>query len=423
MPGPVHEAAFFLISYPHTEHNGHGRNRSPDEWVIKFYRDLGRKVQELTSVPPSERVGVLDREFWVEDDWRAGLPEALSACRVLVPLYSDRYFQSEACGKEWNAFASQSANGRARGARAPAIVPVLWDQIGLDSIPQAARSVPIEYGGLDSYAELGLYGMMKRTRYRADYNEAVHWVSQRVLETAKQFPGGPWPPVDFDTLPNLFATGDSPRPGIARLLITVVAPHQGDLPPGRDEKYYGRTAWDWSPYWPISEQSIARYTANFARSAGYVPYMSDLREREEELLVEGTAAHPELLIIDPWAVTRPDCQSRLARLNLPDKPWVQVVIPWSADDDETVAKTELLRSALERALRGKLEQGRVISEVAEGVPTLEAFGNVLPALIPVAGPRYLKHAATHPPEGQVAEKPTLYGFIPNSPSLQEGSGG
>ena len=38
MPGPVHDASYFLISYPHTEHNGRGRDRGPDDWVIKFYR-------------------------------------------------------------------------------------------------------------------------------------------------------------------------------------------------------------------------------------------------------------------------------------------------------------------------------------------------------------------------------------------------
>lgn len=101
-----------------------------------------------------------------------------------------------------------------------------------------------------------------------------------------------------------------------------------------------------------------------------------------------------------------------------------VVIPWNPDDRGTVAKTELLRSALGEALPSTLEQGRVTSAAAvDGVPTLEAFRNVLPALIPVAGKRYLKHAATHPPKGQVVEKPTFHGFMPNPPSLMERSGG
>jgi FxsC-like protein len=424
VPGPGHQTAYFFISYSHTQRNGRGPDRDADNWVIKFYQDLRTNVEALAGMPPDTRVGFLDREFWVEDDWIEGLPEALASSRVLVPLYSDRYFQSEACGREWYAFASRPAGGSTRGTQAPPIVPVLWDRMGPDSIHQAARTVAIEYGGLDSYADLGLYGIMKLARRRPDYNQVVRGVAQRVVNTANRFPAGPRPVADFDSLPNLFVPLGAPRPGVARLLITVVAPCQSDLPPGRDKDYYGRMAWDWSPYRPASEQAIAQYVANFARSAGYVPYISDLRERDEELLVDGVAAHPELLIIDPWAVTRPECQSLLARLNLADKPWIRVVIPWNSDDEGTVAKTELLRSVLRRALQGKLEQGRVTSAVAvEGVPTLEAFGNVLPVLIPVAAKHYLKHAATHPPTGRVVEKPTLYGFTPNPPSLLERSGG
>ena len=44
------ETPYFLISYPHTEHNGdHGSERAPDYWVIKFYNDLCRNVEELVA--------------------------------------------------------------------------------------------------------------------------------------------------------------------------------------------------------------------------------------------------------------------------------------------------------------------------------------------------------------------------------------
>src|ERR1700722_14516649 len=120
-------APYFLMSYPHTEHNGdNGSGRAPDYWVMKFYRDLCRNVEELAAVAPGTRVGVLDRDLWVEDDWIAGLPAALASCRVLVPLYSQRYFESETCGKEWQAFADRPASQRGQAAEAPAIVPVMW---------------------------------------------------------------------------------------------------------------------------------------------------------------------------------------------------------------------------------------------------------------------------------------------------------
>jgi FxsC-like protein len=417
------ETPYFLISYPHTEYNGKGRERDPDDWIVTFYRDLCRKVEELAAVRTGTRVGVLDRGAWVENDWLASLPEALASCRVLVPLYSPRYFQSEACGKEWYAFAGRSASQGVQGARTPPIVPVMWMPMAPGSIHEEARAVPIEYEGLEPYARLGLDGIIKLARYRADYDQAVRGIAQRIVATAQRFPAGPWPAVGFDSLPNPFAREAAPDAGTARLVITVAAPHRGDLPLGRDRKYYGAASWDWAPYRPATGQPIAEYTADFARSQGYRPYIRDLSERADDLLIDGLAAHPELLIVDPWAVMRPECRHLLARFNLAAKPWVQVVIPWNAADEETAAAETQLRRALDSALRGKLDQGRVTAAIAaRGVPSIDDFGAVLPLLIPAAGKRYLGHAAAFPPDGSVVEKPTLDGFTPDPPDLRERTG-
>jgi FxsC-like protein len=412
-----------LISYSHTERNGRGSERHPDEWVIRFYTDLCRNVEELAEVPPGTRVGLLDRDVWVEDDWLAGLPAALASCRVLVPLYSHRYFESEVCGQEWSSFAGRPVDRDAQITQTPAIVPVMWMPMTPGSIHQAARTVPIEYGGLASCAQFGLASIMKLTRFRADYDKVVREVARRVIATARQFPVGPWPIADLNSLPNPFTSAAAPQPGAARLLITVVAPQLDDLPAGRGREYYGPSAWDWAPYWPASQTPIAKYTANFARSVGYRPYVSDLQERAESLLADGPAEHPELLIIDPWAVTRLDWERLLLRSNLADKPWIRVVIPWSSADGETATAASRLRLALDTALRPKLEQGRVTSKIAvEGVPSISDFGAVLPLLIPAAGNRYLGHAPAFPPDGSVMEKPTLDKFTSDPPNPWERAG-
>jgi len=422
VPGAARDAPYFLISYPHTERNGQGNEREPDDWVIRFYRDLCRNVEELAPRAPA-RVGVLDRDLWVEDDWLAGLPDALASCRVLVPLYSPRYFQSQACGREWYGFASRPAIQDDQAPYPPSIVPVMWAPMTLDSVPEAARTVPILYYGLDSYARYGLDGIMKLARYRAEYGKVVRGVAERIIALAERSPIGRWPIADYESLPNPFTPQPAPKPGSARLLITVVAPHRADVPAGRSEQYYGTMPWDWTPYRPASEQPIAEYTANFARSLGYQPYVSGLHEREDDLCVDGLVAHPELLIIDPWAVTRTACQHLLARLNLADKPWVQIVIPWNRADQETAEAESRLRLVLDSALRHKLEQGRVTSAAAvRGVPSLGDFGAVLPLLIPAAGNRYLGHAPAFPPDGSPVEKPTLHGFTPDPPNPVERTG-
>jgi hypothetical protein len=240
VPGATREAPYFLISYPHTEHNGKGCERDPDDWVVKFYQDLCRKVADLAAVAAGARAGVLDRARWLENDWLTSLPEALATCRVLVPLYSPRYVQSAVCGKEWYAFAGWPPSQGAQGTDAPAIVPVMWTPMPSDSIHEKARSVPIEFGGIESYARFGLDGIIKLRKYRADYDGVVRLVAQRIVAKARRFSAGPCPLADFDWLLNPFGSESAPESRVVRMLITVMAPHHGDLPIGRDGGITGR---------------------------------------------------------------------------------------------------------------------------------------------------------------------------------------
>lgn len=420
MPGEFPGVPYFMISYPHTEHNGTGSEprsqRDPDVWVERFYRNLCLKVEELTAVPPGTGVGVFDRDCWVGEDWVEGLPEALASCRVLVPLYSRGYFRSSFCGKEWQAFATRSAGTSAQISQAPAIVPVMWSPMAPGEIHQTVRTVPVEFGGIESYEREGLYGLLRRENYyRDDYDKVVRLVAQRIVATARRAPRGPWPLPDLKELRNPFAGGAVPKSGVPRLFTTVVAPQQDDLPDDRrDERYYGPAAWHWAPYGLASPVPIAAYTADFARSMEYQPWVSDLGERARELCTDGLVAGPELLIIDPWAVTQPACRRVLAQCNLADKPWVQVVIPWNPDDQETASAEGRLRQALDAALGQKLAHGRVISAVAvRGVPSIGTYRAVLPLLILTAVHAYLDHAPAFPPEGLPVEKPTLHGFAPS----------
>jgi hypothetical protein len=72
-------ASYFLISYPHTEHNGdYGNELAPDYWVIKFYKDLCRNVEELVEAAPGTRVGVLDRDLSCSSSIRGPSPAPTS---------------------------------------------------------------------------------------------------------------------------------------------------------------------------------------------------------------------------------------------------------------------------------------------------------------------------------------------------------
>jgi FxsC-like protein len=427
VPDAVRGTPYFLISYPHEPRNGQARNgqgseRDPDTWVIRFYKDLCRVVEELVQADPGTTVGILDRDLWVGDDWLTKLPEALATCRVLVPLYSRRYFQSFHCGKEWSAFA-----GRPAGAgvpEPPPIVPVSWIPFDLSSVDSGiVRSVPVDYGGLASYAELGLHGIMKRAEHQGDYQKIVRQLARSIVEVVKRSPAHPRRIADYARLPSAFDPAAGPMPADPRLRVTVVAPARDRLPVGRSDPHYGTAALDWAPYRPASAKPIAQYTADFARSLGYRPLLGDLQARKRDLLGSGPPADPEILIIDPWAVTSPESRQLLERFNLHEKPWVQVAIPWNPADRESAAAGDRLWFALDSALRRKLRQCRATSGIAvEGVPSLECFAAVLPWLIFVAVKHYLGHARAFPPPGPVVQKPSLQGITLDPPNLLERAG-
>ena len=129
----------------------------------------------MTDARPEE-AGFMDRENKIGAQWSPELTSALARCRVFVPLYSRRYFESDNCGREWFAFARREITNRARGRPiVDAIVPALWTRLTREKLPYVAQSVQFDHKILgERYCAEGFYGIMKLQNYRADYHRAVH---------------------------------------------------------------------------------------------------------------------------------------------------------------------------------------------------------------------------------------------------------
>ncbi|MGK4583552.1 TIR-like protein FxsC [Kitasatospora sp. HPMI-4] len=191
-PGPAQP--YFFLSYPVAER--------PQPLVEQLFADLTEEVLQLTALPGAVPAGFMDRLDPVDDEAPRRVSEALAGCRVLVPLYSRRYFQSERCGREWTAF---ERRGRAAGW-ASGIVPVLWSPVPRSELPQvAARLQYVESGLGSSYAEEGLYGLASLRKYRQQYEMAVHRIAVRIVDVAERTAILPGTPLQLDTLENAFA--------------------------------------------------------------------------------------------------------------------------------------------------------------------------------------------------------------------------
>ena len=155
----------------------------------------------------------------------------------------------------------------------------------------------------------GLYGIMKRARYRSDYDEVVREVAQRILDTAKRSPAGPWPAVNFGDLQNPFAPAGAPESGAARLLITVLAPQWDDVPAwSRRAVLRAERRGTGRPYRPASRQPIAQFTANFARSMGYRPTCATCRSARTICLATGRPPIQSCSSSIRGRSLRPDCR-------------------------------------------------------------------------------------------------------------------
>jgi FxsC-like protein len=146
-------------------------------------------------------------------------------------------------------------------------------------------------------------------------------------------------------------------------------------------------------------RSLADHAAELAHSLSYTPEVGDLYRHEAGLVGSEPPSRPEVLLIDPWAAMQPECRDILRRLDAMDKPWVQVIVVWNQQDAQMQTDAERIRAALDAALPRKLREGRATSALAvRGVPSLDDFGMVLPAVIAAAGRHYLRSASTHLPQ-------------------------
>ncbi len=404
-------APYFFLSYAHRSH-GDGRvEGEPEYWVGELFRELCRAVQRQAALPKSASPGFMDRERRVGDEWPAGVVGALGACRVFVPLYSSRYFTDENCGREWNFFTHRRPD---RAEHEAAIVPVIWDSVEAGKLPEAARTSQFWYRGSEAYENFGLFGLMKVSRYRKQYEEAVGDLA-RLIVTAAVSQERQEIQLDAAGDPSLMESAFSPAMGhqgeakSPRVRVTVAAPQRDELPCERvDTSSYGASALEWNPYATDPGRSVRQEAAAVARSLHYEVDVGDIRHHLDDLLSGDARYGPQILIVDPWASLVPSIQHLLQRIDDCDQPWLHVIIPWDATDEESRRAEGKLRVALGATFPRKLaETASVAPAAAHGVPSVDEFDDMLSQLVGVVVRKYLRYATAYPPVGELIQRPRL----------------
>jgi FxsC-like protein len=367
----------------------------------------------MTDVQPAE-AGFMDVENKVGAEWSPELINALKKCRVFVPLYSRRYFESDNCGREWFAFARREVIHRARGGeRVDAIVPALWTRLERDRLPAIARTLQYAHPELgERYCADGFYGIIKLRDYRTDYRRAVYRLAERIIELGDKSVGHAEQDVqqmerkDFESLQSAFGPASARRTTDGKLQISVLAHDTSTLPPGRSREYYGETAHSWSPYQPGYPQPVAEYALDLARMCLDCDPVIDAFDGQAD--GGDHLPSPGICLIDAWVAMSDAYRERLRQLNEVAAPWLSVAIPWNNDDQGFSAQGELLRLQLAEQLGQKLSSvPRRCRVAADGITTIHELGLVLPEMAMIMLKRYHKDAPAPLDAGPLIPRPRL----------------
>lgn len=196
---------YFFLTYAHAP-RVEGQSKDPDHLFEKIHTDLSVHIMQMTSHPHDAEVGYMDRRIRAGDDWWKDITSRLVRCRVLLALYSDRYFASESCGREWHAFtAREEIHEKVTGNTVHAVVPILWTPVDPAEMPPIVQPRQFIRSGLpERYNEEGLYGLAANGTYRDDYDVSTYEIAKTIVRIAKSTQLRPCETSQLPDLENVF---------------------------------------------------------------------------------------------------------------------------------------------------------------------------------------------------------------------------
>jgi hypothetical protein len=110
-----------------------------DAYLLRFFEDLKQRVALLEGIHDADTVGFRDEEGVITaDDWSSKISAVLQISKVLVCIYTPRFFADDTCAKQFAAFLKRSPHTRYEPTPDPDgnlkyqvkearnILPVLW---------------------------------------------------------------------------------------------------------------------------------------------------------------------------------------------------------------------------------------------------------------------------------------------------------
>lgn len=215
-----------------------------DTHVAEFHSHLVTELRAVAhlkkTIVPDSDVGFLDTGMGNGTIWPEALASALRKCRVLVCLYSEGYFESVPCGKEFTIFNSRIddwVEADQTRQRPALIMPVLWlpPEDFHKTCPSALSSIHYADDFSDVLVKAGGLYFVKKHGMPGDYDKFVSYLAKEIYRVAN-------PPVvptltkvtPFDQVESAFHQGIqlpqvTPPAAPRDLKATVISARQIDL--------------------------------------------------------------------------------------------------------------------------------------------------------------------------------------------------
>jgi FxsC-like protein len=401
-----------------------------DVYVQEFFNDLCDEIRVLEGLSSSDEVGFFDKgNIQPGHAWSQTLVEALSQCQSFLALCSPAYFLSEPCGKEWAIFQERSRRFQERtGHNRSALIPLRW--LPSRTMPEAAQVLqyvqePSRGNSLsEPYRERGLRQLLRIQRNRDDYLEFVTTVAERVVDTVlrAQLPAAT-ERVEFEGVPSAFhrpsnlvrsqpwaVEPTALLPLSDKVYFVVSAPTAEEAAEsnlGRtDLQFYGETASEWSPFRPVSMESLLNRATRVAANRGLAAHAATLDELDACLASAQRDNQIVVLLVDPWSALIDRHRDILHRYDQRlDQP-AAVMIPWNRHDEETMTRSSDLAGAISRTFPYSVRRP-ISTTFRQRIPTLEAFTAELAVALEESRNRILSSSAVRRPLPRLATAPIL----------------
>jgi FxsC-like protein len=336
------------------------------DYLRRLFEDLSQSVAAHKGGSPNEVGFFAPRDIDLGSVWKSQLSRALQVCKILVPIWSENYFRSPFCCKEYFAFRSRCLENPHPGDRQHNLIrPILLVRPESLDVPASCSSLQDSTEALGAgYRAKGVrYFLQHAARYGEDFQDFLLAFTHGLQDAMKacDLPARR-EPFDIAKLPSAFDLPDSTekagetRP-TNRVHFVFVAGSATAMKGIRGDRAaaYGTGSHEWKPFYPASEEEIGLVAQRVALAERLVSSPLAIRvDLVKHLESEGLLNDVVAILADPWSLEIEPLHEAMRAYDRSDLLNCTLLILWNRGDPLTASRRGHLDKVLSEVLKNKM---------------------------------------------------------------------